>query len=108
MLYFSSTHIRHCQIARAAGSVKADQWKPHSAIFFVALFVAWEDDGEIPDIDALSPGRGTKIEAAMLSQQKLVHQRLRAHMLAQNPDTPPDDLPTFRRCQDGSLTAAPL
>jgi hypothetical protein len=61
----------------------------------VGLFVAWEVDGEIPDIDAPPPGRGTKIEAAMLSQQKLVHQRLRARMLAQDPDTPPDDLPTL-------------
>jgi hypothetical protein len=61
----------------------------------VALFVAWEVDGEIPDIDAPPPGRGTKIKAAVLSQQKLVHQHLRAHMLAQDPDTPPDDLPTL-------------
>ena len=59
------------------------------------LFIAWEVDGEIPDIDAPPPGRGTKTETAMLSQQKLVHQHLRGHMLAQDPDTPPNDLPTF-------------
>ena len=65
-------------------------------IFFVALFVAWEVNGEIPDVDVLSPGRGTKIEAAMISQQKLVHQHLRAHMLAENPDMPTDNLPDFK------------
>ena len=62
-------------------------------IFFVVLFVAWEVNGKILDVDAPSPGRGTKIEAAMISQQKLVHQHLKAHMLVENPDMPADNLP---------------
>lgn len=31
----------------------------------------------------------------MISQQKLVHKRRRAHILSKDPDTPPDELPEF-------------
>lgn len=35
----------------------------------------------------------------MISQQKLVHTRLRAHLLSQDPDMPPDELPEFEDSQ---------
>lgn len=63
--------------------------------FFVGLYISWEIDGKIPDRDAPPPAKGTKIESNMISQQKLVHKRRRAHILAQNPDIPPDELPDF-------------
>ncbi|PBK94055.1 hypothetical protein ARMGADRAFT_1029884 [Armillaria gallica] len=62
------------KISHGAGSVKADQWKTMITVFFVAVFVAWEVDGKIPDTDAPLPAANTKI--------------------FKNPDTPDEELPT--------------
>lgn len=63
-------------------------------VFFVALFVAWEADGEIPDCDAPLPAENTKIFQAMQSQQRLYTRNLRTFTLDQDPTTDPDKLPT--------------
>ncbi|KAK0183725.1 hypothetical protein F5146DRAFT_1147329 [Armillaria mellea] len=59
------------KISRGAGSVKADQWKMMITVFFVAVFMAWEVDGEIPDTNALLPAANTKIFKAKTNQEKL-------------------------------------
>ncbi|KAJ7062156.1 hypothetical protein C8F01DRAFT_986742, partial [Mycena amicta] len=51
-------------ITKGAGSIKADQWRSHFAIFFVALFAGWEVDGVIPAGDADEPKDNTKEELA--------------------------------------------
>ncbi|KAJ7236617.1 hypothetical protein C8J57DRAFT_1439267 [Mycena rebaudengoi] len=39
-------------LSHGAGSVKADQWRNQISVLFLALFVSWQVDGEIPDIKA--------------------------------------------------------
>lgn len=63
-------------------------------VFFVAVFVAWEVDGEIPDTSAPLPAANTKIFKAKANQEKLFLRHWCSHTLAQNPDTPPEELPT--------------
>ncbi|KAJ7718697.1 hypothetical protein DFH07DRAFT_761463, partial [Mycena maculata] len=59
-------------VARGAGSIKADQWRSQITVFFVALFIAWQVDGEIPDIDAPPSAPNTKNAAAQAAQEKLI------------------------------------
>jgi hypothetical protein len=84
------------QVARGAGSIKADQWRSQIAIFFIGLFLAWQVDGEIPDIDAPPSAANTKNAAAQASQEKLVRSRMREHLLAKNPDATADELDAIK------------
>jgi len=70
-------------MARGSGSVKADQWRSQLNILFVALFVAWEQDGEIPDTDAPLFAPTTKNAAA---HDKLLRERLLANLLEKSPN----------------------
>ncbi|KAJ7208732.1 hypothetical protein C8J57DRAFT_1610075 [Mycena rebaudengoi] len=83
-------------VARGAGSIKADQWRSQIAIFFIGLFLAWQVDGEIPDIDAPPSAANTKNAAAQASQEKLVRSRMREHLLAKNPDATADELDAIK------------
>ncbi|KAJ7434622.1 hypothetical protein FB451DRAFT_1063278 [Mycena latifolia] len=73
-------------VARGAGSIKADQWRSQITVFFIGLFLAWEVDGEIPDIDADPSPANSKNAAAQAAQEKLVRARMRENLLAKNPD----------------------
>ncbi|KAF7327332.1 hypothetical protein MKEN_00310800 [Mycena kentingensis (nom. inval.)] len=73
-------------IARATGKIKADQWRTHSSIFFLALFVAWEEDGKIPDKSAPPIRSNTKLAATQKAQEKLVRSRLREYLPWKDPD----------------------
>ncbi|KAK7039964.1 hypothetical protein R3P38DRAFT_3350014 [Favolaschia claudopus] len=79
-------------VTRGAGSIKADQWRSLIAILFVALFDAWQVDGEIPDVEAEPPAANTKIAAAQASQEKLVRARMRENLLAKHPETSEEEL----------------
>jgi len=59
-------------IARGSGSVKADQWCSQLNILFVGLFVAWEEDGDIPDRNAPLSAPNTKNAAAHTHLDKLL------------------------------------
>ncbi|KAJ7696410.1 hypothetical protein B0H16DRAFT_1350491, partial [Mycena metata] len=83
-------------VARGAGSIKADQWRSQIAVFFVALFMAWEVNGEIPDIEAEPPAANTKIAAGKAQQEKLVQARMRENLLAKNPDATEDELEALK------------
>lgn len=75
-----------------AGSIKADQWRSQINVFFVALFLAWEVDGEIPNVDAEPSPASTKNATAQAAQEKLVRARLRENLLAKNPDATQEEL----------------
>ncbi|KAF7314742.1 Neurobeachin-like protein 2 [Mycena kentingensis (nom. inval.)] len=82
-----STAFRHRQVvAQGAGSIKADQWRSQIAIYFIALFVGWEVDGEIEDVDAARPTDKVR-SAALKTQEKLVRERRREHLLSKYPNT---------------------
>jgi hypothetical protein len=91
-LDFSSPHLNLVQVGRGAGSIKADQWRSQITVFFVALFNAWQVNGEIPDIDAEPSASNTKNAAAQTGQEKLVRARMRENLLAKNPDATEDEL----------------
>lgn len=57
------------------------------AVFFVGLFLAWEVNGEIPDIDAEPSPANTKNGTAQAAQEKLIRARMRENLLAKNPKT---------------------
>ena len=56
-------------------SVKADQWRNQLAILFVALYVAWEVDGEIPDGEAPLSAPNTKLASAEAAMERLLLSR---------------------------------
>ncbi|KAG2746874.1 hypothetical protein P692DRAFT_20738365, partial [Suillus brevipes Sb2] len=58
-----------------SSSSKADQWRHHISVLFVGLFVAWEIDGKIPDIDAPKSRSGTKDATAFAKTEKVLRQR---------------------------------
>ncbi|KAI0039529.1 hypothetical protein FA95DRAFT_1460227, partial [Auriscalpium vulgare] len=58
----------------SAGSGKADEWRSLISILFIAVFAAWNVDGEIPDTDAPSSASNTNAAKA----QKATSARLRA------------------------------
>ncbi|KAL1724248.1 hypothetical protein EV715DRAFT_268831 [Schizophyllum commune] len=72
-------------ISRGAGSIKADNWKTQIIILFIALFVAWQVDGTIPDGDAPLPAANTKVAKALDAQQRLVWKRMKADYRLKNP-----------------------
>ncbi|PCH36567.1 hypothetical protein WOLCODRAFT_20614 [Wolfiporia cocos MD-104 SS10] len=59
----------------AGGSVKADQWRNLLAIPPVALYVAWEVDGDIPDADAPWPRPSTNAGKYLQHQEELLQER---------------------------------
>jgi hypothetical protein len=61
-------------------------------VFFVALFDAWQVDGEIPDIDAEPSPPNTKNASAQAAQEKLIRARLREHLLATKPNASEEEL----------------
>ncbi|KAI3998325.1 hypothetical protein K525DRAFT_214799, partial [Schizophyllum commune Loenen D] len=73
-------------ISRGAGSIKADNWKTQILILYVALFVAWQVDGEIPDGDAPLPPANTNQAKALEAQQRLVWKRMKAAYHLEHPD----------------------
>ncbi|KAJ7358085.1 hypothetical protein DFH08DRAFT_1042899 [Mycena albidolilacea] len=79
-------------VPRGAGSIKADQWWSQIAVFFVALFDAWQVDGEIPDIDIKPSPPNTKNASTQAAQEKLIRARMCEHLLATNPDASEEEL----------------
>jgi len=79
-------------IARGSGSVKADQWCSQLNILFVGLFVAWEEDGDIPDRNAPLSAPNTKNAAAHTHLDKLLWERLLANLLEKNPNASDDEI----------------
>ena len=66
--------------------MKADQWHSQISILFVALFAAWQVDGEIPNEDAAPSSSNTKNAAAQVQTNTLLHAQLMESLLAQNPN----------------------
>ncbi|KAG1747491.1 hypothetical protein EDD22DRAFT_981908 [Suillus occidentalis] len=58
-----------------SSSSKADQWCHHISVLFIRLFIAWEIDGKIPDIDAPKSRSGTKDTTAFAKTEKVLQQR---------------------------------
>ena len=75
----------------ADGGLKADQWRNLVNILPVALYVAWQVDGEIPDQDAPRPKRTTKAAQKEARKEELLATRRREE-LAANADTVFEDL----------------
>ena len=73
-------------MAHGSGSVKADQWHSQLNILFVALFIAWEQDGEIPNTNAPLSAPTTKNAAAHARLDKLLQERLLANLLEKSPN----------------------
>ncbi|KAL1698081.1 hypothetical protein EV121DRAFT_218728 [Schizophyllum commune] len=73
-------------ISRGAGSIKADNWKTQILVLYVALFVAWQVDGEIPDGEAPPPPANTNQAKALEAQQRLVWKRMKAAYRLEHPD----------------------
>jgi hypothetical protein len=55
--------------------VKAEQWRNHISILFIALFVAWEVNGEIPDEAALPSPPNTRLSVSQAAAEKLLFRR---------------------------------
>jgi hypothetical protein len=70
--------------------MKASQWRQQISILFVALFVAWEDNGEIPDIDAPPSAPNTKHAVAQAKMEKTLQKR-RLQCLLETNQHPSDD-----------------
>ncbi|TDL13640.1 hypothetical protein BD410DRAFT_872916 [Rickenella mellea] len=71
-------------MARGVGSAKADQWRTHISVLFVGLFIAWEEDGEIPDRDAPIAAANSKIAQSQERVAKLLQSRLLERLKATN------------------------
>lgn len=92
------------QIARGAGSVKADQWRSQITILFVALFAAWQVDGKIPDVKAPLSADNTNNAKLQAQTEALLQKRLMEALLAKNPDPSAEELAKVRTAQmDRSL-----
>ncbi|KAL7279548.1 hypothetical protein ACG7TL_005946 [Trametes sanguinea] len=72
-------------------SGKADQWRIMTTYLPVALYVSWQVDGAIPDMDAPKPKAGEKAAAEQSRITALVNDRRHLHAL-QEGDVDPDDL----------------
>lgn len=55
-----------------SSSSKADQWRLHISVLFVGLFVAWEVDGTLPDIDTPKSRSSTKQATAQAKVEKVM------------------------------------
>src|SRR3984957_12190132 len=73
------------QISRKASSATADQWRQQIGILFIALFVAWEENGEIPDINAPPSAANAKNTSAQAKMEKMLQKRLMQCLLVTNP-----------------------
>ncbi|KAI4522475.1 hypothetical protein K525DRAFT_198782, partial [Schizophyllum commune Loenen D] len=82
-------------ISRGAGSIKADNWKTQIVILFVALFVAWQVNGEIPASQAPLPSANTNNAKALDNQQRLVWKRMLADYQLRHPNASENSGPTF-------------
>lgn len=71
--------------------MKADQWRTLSHVLFLALYVAWQEDGQIPDRDAPVPASNTKVAQSCVKIAKLHRRRLSEHLEATNPDAAEED-----------------
>jgi hypothetical protein len=90
--------------SRGTGSIKADQWQSLITVLFVGLFVAWEVDGKIPDIDAQPSPSNTKNVTAQVRQEKLVCTRMRENYLAKTANLSEEELERIKTIQmDRSL-----
>ncbi|KAG2743727.1 hypothetical protein P692DRAFT_20704639, partial [Suillus brevipes Sb2] len=74
-----------------SSSSKADQWRLHISVLFVGLFVAWEIDGLIPDIDAPKSRANTKHAAAHAKNEKVMRQRRLETLLSETEAQPTDE-----------------
>ncbi|KAI9065736.1 hypothetical protein FKP32DRAFT_1610486 [Trametes sanguinea] len=72
-------------------SGKADQWRLMTTYLPVALYVCWQVDGDIPDMDAPKPRAGEKAAAEQARISALVNDRRHLHALWEG-DIDPDDL----------------
>ncbi|EIW80794.1 hypothetical protein CONPUDRAFT_57479 [Coniophora puteana RWD-64-598 SS2] len=68
-------------MARGKGHPKADQWRNLISVLFVGLFVAWEQDSEIPDADPPPSASNTNNRKAQITYEKTVRSRLREGLL---------------------------
>jgi hypothetical protein len=84
------------QISKSSGSVKADQWRSQFTILFVALFDAWQIDGEIPDEDAPRSPAGSKARAEEDRIETLVRTRARTLFLATHQDPTLEELESIQ------------
>lgn len=62
------------------GGIKADQWRHIAAILPVALFVAWQVHGTIPDCDAPQPRSSTKAARAEKRKEEILLSRRRGNL----------------------------
>ena len=69
-----------------------DQWCSQLNILFVGLFVAWEEDGDIPDKDAPLSTPTTKNAAAHAHLDKLLQEQLLTNLLEKNPNASDDQI----------------
>ncbi|TRM57814.1 hypothetical protein BD626DRAFT_550936 [Schizophyllum amplum] len=82
-------------ISRGAGSIKADSWKSQIVVLFVALFVAWQIDGKIPEGEAPPPGANTNNAKALDAQQRLVWKRMLAAYRLAHPGADNEEGPSL-------------
>ncbi|KAG1870321.1 hypothetical protein F4604DRAFT_1926630 [Suillus subluteus] len=74
-----------------SSSSKADQWRLHVSVLFVGLFIVWEIDSTIPDIDAPKSRTNTKHAAAHAKNEKVMCQRWLETLLSQTEVHPTDE-----------------
>jgi hypothetical protein len=79
----------HLQVT--SSSSKADQWQLHISVLFVGLFVAWEIDSLIPDIDAPKSRANTKHAAAHAKNEKVMRQCHLEILLSETEAQPTDE-----------------
>ena len=104
MFYSPGKKLMISKMSHGSGSVKADQWRSQISVLFLALFVAWQVDGVIPDIDAPASASNTKIAAAQAASEKLVRARMLENLMTQNPNPSEEDLDRIKSAKmDRSL-----
>jgi hypothetical protein len=86
------SHIVQNQVARGAGSSKADQWRSQINVLFVGLFDAWQVNGQIPEGDAPPSAPNTKLYAAQAAMEKLLSSRRVQNLLYNNPTATAEEI----------------
>jgi len=76
---FLSLDSDHLKLLGGAGSIKADQLQNAATLIPLALFNAWNVNGEIPDTDAPSPLKTPKIAKAQSVTDTLLLKHLKAY-----------------------------
>ncbi|KIK91508.1 hypothetical protein PAXRUDRAFT_797245 [Paxillus rubicundulus Ve08.2h10] len=79
-------------IVKNSSSVKADQWRLHISVLFIALYVAWEVDRTIPDVEPSPSAPNTKHAAAQEKMEKTLRKRRMEALLASEPRPTPEQL----------------